>query len=95
MTDQSKPARRDITSGASHESTTKRDHTVQQTLPPRVYTVKQFSSRNPAFSEGSLRWLLFNARENKLEAAVVRVGRRVLIDEDRFFAWLDRQQPHR
>ena len=95
MTDQSKTSRRDSTGGASHESTTERDHSVQQTLPPRFYTVKQFSARNPAFSEGSLRWLLFNARENKLEAAVVRVGRRVLIDEDRFFAWLDGQQLHR
>lgn len=95
MTDQSKTSQRNITRGVSQEPTTEIDHSVQQTRPPRVYTVKQFSARNPAFSEGSLRWLLFNARENKLDAAVVRVGRRVLIDEDRFFAWLEGQQPHR
>ena len=95
MTDQSNSSRRNTTADASHESTTERDHSVQQTLPPRVYTVKQFSARNPAFSEGSLRWLLFNAHENKLDAAVVRVGRRVLIDEERFYAWINRQQPHR
>ena len=95
MTDQSNTSRRNITDGANQETATERDYSVQQTRPPRVYTVKQFSERNPAFSEGSLRWLLFNARENKLETAVVRVGRRVLIDEDRFFAWLEGQQRHR
>ena len=95
MTDQSNTSRCNIFCGASQEPTSESDHSVQQTLPPRLYTVKQFSARNPAFSEGSLRWLLFNARQNKLEAAVVRVGRRVLIDEDRFFAWLEGQQAHR
>ena len=95
MTDQNNPTRRKITRGAIQEATSERDNSIQQTRPPRVYTVKQFSARNPAFSEGSLRWLLFNSRENKLDAAVVRVGRRVLIDEDRFFAWVEEQQRHR
>ena len=95
MTDQSNPTRRKSTRGTSQEPTKERDDSVQQTRTPRVYTVKQFSARNPAFSEGSLRWLLFNSRENKLDAAVVRVGRRVLIDEDRFFAWIEEQQRHR
>ena len=95
MTEQSNTSRRNITRTVSQEDTTDHDHSVQETRPPRVFTVKQFSARNPAFSEGSLRWLLFNSRGNKLDAAVVRVGRRVLIDEDRFFAWIEGQQPHR
>lgn len=46
----------------------------------------------PAFTEGSLRWLIFNAAENGLEVAIVRVGRRVLIDVDAFNAWLAARQ---
>lgn len=91
MADQSTPSRRNIARGAA----TERDPAVHQTRLPRVFTVKQFSARNPAFSKGSLRWLLFSSRDNKLNAAVVRVGRRVLIDEDRFVAWVKEQQRHR
>ncbi len=43
----------------------------------------------PAITEGSLRWLIFNAEENGLNQALVRVGRRVLIDVDAFNAWLE------
>ena len=69
------------------------DHTS-----PRLYTVRQFASRHPAFTESSLRWLIFNAKErpsskgvvlgNGLETALVRIGRRVLLDEQRFFVWV-------
>jgi hypothetical protein len=64
----------------------------------RLLTVRQFSKRYPAFTEGSLRWLIFNAKEprsiegNGLNVALVRIGRRVLIDEDRFFEWIETQQ---
>ncbi len=68
----------------------------------RLFTVRQFARRHAAFSEGGLRWLIFNAKGRKsskeaiapngLEAALVRVGRRVLIDEHAFFGWLDAQQ---
>ncbi len=69
--------------------------------PRTLLTVKQFSERHPAFSQGGLRHLIFLSRTrqtsrgevsgNGLDAALVRVGRRVLIDEARFFAWLDAQ----
>jgi hypothetical protein len=54
-------------------------------------TVRQFSERYPAFPPGGLRWLIFNERHNGLceFGAIVRVGRKVLIDEPRFFSWLD------
>ena len=64
----------------------------QQTAPRRALaTVKQFCQHYPAFTPGSLRWLLFHRQENGLQRAVVRVGRRILIDEDKFFTWLDEQ----
>ncbi len=67
-----------------------------------LLTVKQFSDRHPAFTQGGLRHLIFFARArrtsrgevrgNGLNVALVRVGSRILIDEERFFAWLDAQQ---
>jgi hypothetical protein len=67
-----------------------------------LLTVRQFAVRHPAFSESSLRWLIFNAGQrrvsgglvlpgNGFEVALVRIGRRVFIDEERFFAWAERQ----
>jgi hypothetical protein len=64
-----------------------------------LFTVLQFSERHPAFKIRSLRHLIFNAKQrqtanglasaNGLGVALVRVGRRVLIDENRFFEWLE------
>lgn len=68
---------------------------------PTLLTVKQFPVKHPAFSEGSLRFQIFNAKPRKtsrgeiagngLESALVRLGRKVMIDEAKFFEWLDRQ----
>lgn len=63
----------------------------QQSSGRRLHTVQQFCQAHPAFTPGGLRWLLFNRDINGLERAVVKVGRRVLIDEDKFFVWLDEQ----
>ncbi|SCX98249.1 hypothetical protein SAMN05216308_102260 [Nitrosospira sp. Nsp13] len=69
--------------------------------PPVMLTVEQFSSKHPCFTKGSIRSLIFYARNressngrisgNGLENALVRVGRRVLINEELFFSWLDTQ----
>lgn len=71
---------------------------------PVYFTVAQFAKRNPAFTEPALRNLVFkaDARESTrgtipgnglIEAgAIVRLGRKVLIHETRFFAWLEGQQ---
>ena len=40
---------------------------------------------------GGLRHLIFNARSNGFNTVIRRVGRRVLLDEAAFFAWVDRQ----
>lgn len=67
-----------------------------------LLTVRQFSEKHPAFSQGSLRNLIFNASPkytsrgqvdgNGLKVALVRVGRKILIDEEKFFSWIDQQQ---
>jgi hypothetical protein len=63
-------------------------------------TVEQFSDRNPAFTPPALRNLIFKAEPrqsskgeipgNGLVAAgaIIRLGRRVLIDEAKFLAWI-------
>lgn len=54
----------------------------------RFYTVKQMSMRHPAFSQSALRALIFKADQNGLAPAITRVGRKVLIEEDKFIRWL-------
>ncbi len=53
--------------------------------------VGQFCTENPAFTPASLRWLIFNAAHNGMDkaGAVVRLDRRVFIDADRFFKWIE------
>lgn len=57
---------------------------------PTLLTVKQFSEKHQAFPEGSLRHLIFFSSENSLDrsGALVRNGRRILINEEKFFSWL-------
>ena len=59
------------------------------TAPTRLLTLKQFSEAHPAFSVGSLRHFLFYRETNGLEVAVRRVGRRLLLLESAFFAWIE------
>lgn len=60
---------------------------------PILYTVKQFNEKNPAFKIGGLRSLIFNEHQNGLanSGAIVRIGRKVLIDESKFFVWVQLQ----
>ena len=62
---------------------------------PVLFTVKQFAEQNPAFSIGGLRWQIFNEKTNGLKEAkaIIRVGRKVLIDTDRYFDWIYNQNP--
>lgn len=58
-------------------------------------TVPRFvEESNGVFSEGQLRWWIFNADKNGMadDGVVVRLGRRVYIDVDRFDEWVDAQQ---
>lgn len=78
-------------------------------ITPRrvIITVRQFSQRNPAFSEAALRNLIFKADgrhctkgvipgNGLIEAgAIIRIGRKVLVDEARFFEWVESQQESR
>lgn len=76
-----------------------------ESAPRPVYlTVEQFSQRNPAFTLAALRNLIFKADVRQstkgtipgnglIQAgAIVRIGRKVLIVESRFFDWVEAQQ---
>ena len=55
-----------------------------------LLTVAQFSEKNPAWTAAALRNLIFRAETNGMKnaGAVIRLGRRVLISEPRFFEWV-------
>jgi len=50
-------------------------------MDTNVFTIAQFAKKYTAFTEPSLRWLLFNREQNGLCKAVLQLGRRVYIDE--------------
>lgn len=56
-------------------------------------TVNQFPTKYTAFTRGGLRSLIFNEHQNGLakSGAIVRIGRKVLIDDVKFFAWVESQ----
>lgn len=54
----------------------------------RLRTVRQLADECPALTERTLRYWLSRADELGLEQAVIRVGRKVMIDADRFASWL-------
>lgn len=71
--------------------------------PSRILlTVRQFSDKHPAFTQGAIRNLIFLAESRKtsrgiiigngLNIALIRIGRKLLIDEAKFFQWIDEQQ---
>ena len=58
--------------------------------PSRLLTPRQVWETYPAFSEGSLRWLLFHRQTNGLSVAVRKIGRRLVLVEDLFLEWVEK-----
>jgi hypothetical protein len=54
-----------------------------------VKTVKQFCQDNPAFPIGGMRDKIFKQDTNGLKGAFPKLGRRVYVDEERFFQALE------
>lgn len=53
-------------------------------------TVNQVIDTTPGLTHGGIRWDLFNAERNGLakSGAIIRRGRRILIDEDVYLNWM-------
>jgi hypothetical protein len=56
-------------------------------------TVQQFKAKHTAFTNGGIRSMIFNEYQNGLakSGAIIRIGRKVLIDEAKFFGWVESQ----
>ena len=55
----------------------------------RLIPVTKWSQYHDYPTEPGLRWLIFNGEKNGFSEVIRRVGRRVLIDEQSFFDWVD------
>ena len=68
-----------------------RDNKMDNKTAWAYLTVQQFTAKHKAFNTGGLRSLIFNEHQNGLakSGAIVRIGRKVLIDETKFFGWIE------
>lgn len=57
--------------------------------PPRLRPATTAHELVPGMSPAAFRWALFQREQNGLAAAVIRIGRRVYIDEAAFYRWLE------
>ena len=52
-------------------------------------SIQGFSRLYPDFSEGSLKWLIFNKRQELLKKGVIRYwGKKILIHHENFFIYI-------
>ena len=54
-------------------------------------TVAQLAQKYPAFSQGSIRWLIFNAESNGFKKVVRKLGRKVILNLREFRKYLEEQ----
>ena len=63
--------------------------------PTRLIPLTKWNDYHPYPPLGGLRHLVFHAETNGFDAVVVRIGRRVLLDEAAFFTWARTQNEAR
>lgn len=58
-----------------------------------LFSVSQFIEKNPAFTNGGIRSIIFNADKNGLaqSGALLRIGRKILIHSSNFYKWIEDQ----
>ena len=70
--------------------------TESTSIPPsrKIFTIRQFCKRNSFIGEGGLRFQIFNRAGTGLKksGALIRLGRKRLIDEEKYFGWMDSPQ---
>jgi hypothetical protein len=57
--------------------------------PPTLIPVPKWNNHHEWPPPGGLRHLIFYAKTNGFDRVIRRVGRRVLIDEEKFFQWVE------
>ena len=58
-------------------------------VTPRLIPANQWPEYHAWPPVGGLRYLIFHGKTNGFDIVIKRVGRRVLIDEQAFFRWVD------
>lgn len=71
--------------------TTTRLNMANDKKPTNLIPITQWGCHHSWPPQGGLRHLVFNAEKNGFYKVIRRVGRRVLIDEQAFFLWVDEQ----
>ena len=66
--------------------------TPKSNLNKRLIPVTQWNEHHLWPPVGGLRYLIFNADKNGFDSVIVRVNKRVLIDEKAFFDWVETQK---
>jgi hypothetical protein len=54
-------------------------------------TIRQLTTRYPAFTEGGIRALIFRANRNGFNSCIRRIGRKILISKSAFSRWIEVQ----
>jgi len=67
-------------------------NTFHQATTKRLIPVPRWNDHHEWPPQGGLRHLIFYAKTNGFDRVIKRAGRRVLIDEQAFFDWLESQQ---
>ena len=67
---------------------------MRNETPTRLIPVTQWNKHHTWPSLGGLRHLIFHAKTNGFDRVIRRIGRRVLVDEQAFFQWVNEQNEH-
>lgn len=57
----------------------------------RMIPLSQWNKFHPWPSVPALRWIRFHGESNGFNRCVLKVGKRVLVDEAKFFQWMQEQ----
>jgi len=55
----------------------------------RLLTVKKAVEAGLWDTEVGLRWQIYHAKKTGLDSAIIRIGSKILIDEEAFWRWVD------
>ncbi len=64
---------------------------METSTNPRLIPLTQWNKHHTWPPQGGLRHLVFHSATNGFADVIKRAGRRILIDEAAFFAWVDAQ----
>lgn len=64
---------------------------MNNTSERKLIPLTQWNDYHPWPTQAGLRYLTFNADQNNFKSVIRRSGRRILLDEQAFFQWIDEQ----